>query len=321
MNCPKCNFSIPEGDAFCPNCGTSVNANVCEPIISTPVDGLNLRGCATVAPETPVYAAPVNKPSKGLAVAAYILYAIAILVFAFFILVMGFGLDFSGSSGSLKYPAGDIAVTVKPGGSVTIPSGHPVYTEMNAATAEELMDIYEKYDTYGVCPGSYTMLSESETSRFLGDVGGNPDDYLSYTVYRMNNCKTVKDIKTHMSLYLTEDFLNSIEVAGMFGEYADVFRNELNGSIYYGSINTGWGSYVLNTSTLQKKGDKWVVAIDYAQEGDYNPCGVVTFVEKTECSKFPITIRTHPSIPMLPPTIPPRRPRQTFPQATRFTPT
>ena len=189
MNCPKCNFSIPEGDAFCPNCGASVNAPVSEPMISTPVDGLNLRGCATVAPETPVYAAPVNKPSKGLAIAAYILYAIAILVFAFFILVMGFGLDFSRSSGSLKLPAGDIAVTVKPGGSVTIPAGHPVYTEMNAATAEELMAIYEKYDAFGVCPGRETMLSESETSRFLGDVGGNPDDYMHYSVFRMNDCK------------------------------------------------------------------------------------------------------------------------------------
>lgn len=280
MNCPKCNFSIPEGDAFCPNCGTSVNAPVSEPIISTPVDGLNLRGCATVAPETPVYAAPVNKPSKGLAIAAYILYAIAILVFAFFILVMGFGLDFSRSSGSLNLPAGDIAVTVKPGSSITIPAGHPVYTEMNAVTAEELMAIYEKYDAFGVCPGRETMLSESETSRFLGDVGGNPDDYMHYSVFRMNDCKSIKDIKSHMSLYLTDDLIASVTIPERFGEHDIVFLNELNGSVYHGSINAGLGTYIPDTSTLQKKGDKWVMAMEYAEEGDFYPGGVVTFVEE-----------------------------------------
>lgn len=259
MNCPKCNFSIPEGDAFCPNCGTSINAPVSEPIISTPVDGLNLRGCATVAPETPVYAAPVNKPSKGLAIAAYILYAIAILVFAFFILVMGFGLDFSRSSGSLKLPAGDIAVTVKPGGSVTIPAGHPVYTEMNAVTAEELFDAYDALHGGRAVAENAIHLEPHEVRQLFKDLGLVSHDDVLYDVYKYTLHSSFEEIDNHALIYMTEDFYNSIRSSyhrdAELNTAVDIL--EYNGAVYTFWGPVGYPSYQYVENSLKKNGDVW----------------------------------------------------------------
>lgn len=285
MNCPKCNFAIPEGDSFCPKCGCAVeSAAAPQPIVSTPVDGLNLRGCATVAPETPVVAAAVPQgPSKGLAIAAYVLYAIAFLIFVGLIVI---GLLGRSSGSSIKLPNNSIDSAVKPSGVTVVPQGHTVYTEMNEDTAEALISIYEKYDTYGVCPGNYTQLTEAETRSFLGEAGGNPDDYLNYTIYRMTDCHSIDTIEGHMRIYVTESFLKKIKVAKEFDQNQDFFRNELNGKVYYGAINAGWGSYYPDLSTLQEKDGKWVVAMRYAEEGDFYPAGVMTFVKENGVFKI-----------------------------------
>jgi len=285
MNCPKCNFAIPEGDSFCPKCGCAVeSAAAPQPIVSTPVDGLNLRGCATVAPETPVVTAAVPQgPSKGLAVAAYVLYAIAFLIFVGLIVI---GLLGRSSGSSIKLPDNSIDSAVKPNGVTVVPQGHAVYTEMNEDTAEALISIYEKYDTYGVCPGNYTQLTEAETRSFLGEAGGNPDDYLNYTIYRMTDCHSIDTIEGHMRIYVTESFLKKIKVAKEFDQNQEFFRNELNGKVYYGAINAGWGSYYPDLSTLQEKDGKWVVAMRYAEEGDFYPAGVMTFVKENGIIKI-----------------------------------
>ena len=168
----------------------------------------------------------------------------------------------------------------------TFTMDHPVYVNVTPQIAGELIDIYNDYALFGICPGDKTEISETEQERIFADLGIGAENATNFTVYRMNDCSTISLMQEHVLSFFTYDFFSTIDPPVFNNLLREFFCFEYEYDAYYATAHTGYSKIECDRTTLIAVGEnKWEAEVYSLDHGD-SYRGKATFVIENGFAKI-----------------------------------
>lgn len=142
-------------------------------------------------------------------------------------------------------------------GTADVTVAYEKITVMDQSVAEMLLQWYNMYGSFGVCPDAWEEVTDKESLAVRRSVG-LPD---IYGVYRVSCCQTLDQCRAHVGHHLGKALMDA-------GHYSEVDPVEYNGNLYWVVAPMGYASFAVDGGITDRGDGTWTVPVAFYDEGD-----------------------------------------------------